>query len=155
MKLTANISLAEFEKSQVASRLGLNNTVPEDYIINAQALAENVLQPVRDKFGPVIITSGYRCPELNAAIKGSWNSQHTYAQAADFEVLGADNLIVANFIREHCRFDQLILEYYVSGRPTSGWIHCSMVLNERNRQQTLTASRVDGTVKYMPGLVTD
>lgn len=40
--------------------------------------------------GPLIVTSGYRCPETNAATEGAArNSQHLYAKAADIYVQGA------------------------------------------------------------------
>ena len=151
MKLSKNFSLSEFEKSQTATRLGIDNSIPEDRILSIQALVENVLQPVRDRFGPVIISSGYRSPELNKAIGGSSKSQHSKAEAADFEVPGVSNKELAEWIEKNCRFDQLILEFYTPGDPNSGWVHCSMSL-EHNRKETLTASRVDGKVVYTRGL---
>lgn len=151
MRLTANFTLAEFEKSQAATRLGINNSVPDEKVIRLQALAENVLQPVREHFGPVIITSGYRSPELNEAIGGSSRSQHSKAEAADFEVIGVSNKEVAHWIIDNCNFDQLILEFYTPGDPNSGWIHCSFNL-EKCRKQVLTASRIDGKTVYATGI---
>ena len=151
MRLTANFTLAEFEKSQAATRLGIPNSVPEDKILSLQALAENVLQPVRDHFGPVIITSGYRSPELNEAIGGSSTSQHSQAEAADFEVIGVSNKEVAHWIADNCLFDQLILEFYTPGDPNSGWVHCSFDL-EVCRKQVLTASRIEGKTVYAQGI---
>jgi len=49
-------------------------------------LCEKILQPVRDHFGRVKVTSGFRSPELCQAIGSSPNSQHARAEAADFEV---------------------------------------------------------------------
>ena len=151
MKLSQNFSLAELEKSQTATRNGINNAAPAVDIPKLKALAENVLQPVRDKWGPVIISSGYRSPDLNKVIGGSNTSQHTLCEAADFEVRGESNLKIARWIEETLDFDQLILEFYVPGEPNSGWIHCSYK-KEGNRKQTLTASRVDGRVQYTAGL---
>jgi len=78
---------------------------------------------VRDKFGPVIISSGYRSKELNAAIGGSVTSQHSIGEAADFEVPGLDNKKLADWIKDNLKFDQLILEFYKDGDPNSGWVH--------------------------------
>ena len=53
MRLSKNFTLTEFEKSQTAIRQGLDNTMPEEHMENAKALCENVLQKVRDHYGPV------------------------------------------------------------------------------------------------------
>ncbi len=95
MKLTANITLDELTKSQVAERKGINNNPSPEQIENLKALAINILQPVRSHFDkPLIISSGFRCAELCVAIGSSINSQHTAhdeAAAADFEIPGVDN----------------------------------------------------------------
>ena len=92
MRLSKNFTLTEFEKSQTAIRQGLDNTMPEEHLANAKALCENVLQKVRDHFGPVIINSGYRGEALNKAVGGSAKSQHCKGQAADIEVPGVSTL---------------------------------------------------------------
>ena len=50
MKLTANITLDELTKSQVAERKGINNNPNPQQIENLKALAINILQPVRSHF---------------------------------------------------------------------------------------------------------
>ena len=154
MKLTANITLDELTKSQVAERKGINNNPNPKQIENIKALAVNVLQPVRSHFDkPLIISSGFRCAELCVAIGSSVNSQHVAddnAAAADFEIPGVDNRELAKWIRSELEFDQLILEFYKEGEPNSGWIHCSYSSNH-NRNQCLYASRgEDGKTKYTP-----
>jgi zinc D-Ala-D-Ala carboxypeptidase len=65
MKLTANISLDELIKSQVAERKGINNNPSPMQIENLKALAINILQPIRSEFDrPLIISSGFRTAEL-------------------------------------------------------------------------------------------
>ena len=65
MKLTANITLDELTKSQVAERKGINNNPSPEQIENLKALAVNVLQPIRSHFDkPLIISSGFRCAQL-------------------------------------------------------------------------------------------
>ena len=81
---------------------------------------------VREYFGRVKVTSGYRSPELCLAINSSVNSQHAKAEAADFEVIGTDNAELADWINKTRDYDQLILEYYKVGEPNSGWIHCGI-----------------------------
>ena len=143
MKLTANITLDELTKSQIAERKGINNNPNPQQIENLKNLAINILQPVRSHFDkPLIISSGFRCAQLCTEIGSSINSQHVAddgAAAADFEIPG------------ELEFDQLILEFYRDNEPTSGWIHCSYS-TEANRNQALRAFREEGKVKYTPWL---
>ena len=149
MNLTRNFTLQELIKSDTAIRKGIDNNPNADQIEKLKRLCENVLQPVRDHFGRVKITSGFRSPDLCVAIGSSVNSQHAKAEAADFEVIGVDNAEVADWVYTNCRPDQLILEFYTPGEPNSGWIHASWV--EFNpRVQYLRAYREDKKVQYKP-----
>jgi len=152
MKLTANFWLQEFEKSQTATRHGIDNSVPNILIPQIKALAINVLQPVRNEFGPTTVTSGYRSPELNRKIGGSHKSQHMKGMAADFEVAGVSNFTVAKWIQENLVFDQLILEGHKKFIPNSGWVHCSYNSVGVNRHEVLTAHFENGSVRYVKGL---
>lgn len=137
MQLSKNFTLSELTRSQTASRLGINNVPNAQVIANLRILCENILQPVRDNYGlPVVVSSGYRSPELNRKIKGSRTSQHMTGHAVDFEVPTVENLQVANWIKSNLSFDQLILEFWTGGN--SGWIHCSYVSPEKNKKQLLT-----------------
>ena len=148
MRLSKNFSLAELTKSQTATRKGIDNEPSTEHVENLIHLAETVLQPIRDEFGrPVVISSGYRSPELCEAIGSSAKSQHAKGEAADFEVPGMDNMQLAMWISKNTTFDQLILEFYEPGDPNSGWVHCSAV-KEGSRAQVLKASKVEGKTKY-------
>jgi len=151
MKLSTNFSLSELTKSEAATRLGLDNDPTQEIISSLQALVNHILQPVRDKFGPVVVTSGYRSPEVNKAIGGSATSDHCKGQAADFEVLGKDNRELAIWIAENMQFTQLILEFYKPGVPDSGWVHCSYDPGNLKRQ-VLTAEKVNGKTVYTTGI---
>ena len=155
MKLTANFTLDELTKSQTAERKGINNNPSPEQIENLKALAVNILQPVRAHFDkPLIISSGFRCAQLCIEIGSSVNSQHcadNEAAAADFEIWGTDNEVLATWIKSELEFDQLILEFYKDNEPTSGWIHCSYS-TDHNRHQSLRAMREDGKVIYKPWL---
>jgi zinc D-Ala-D-Ala carboxypeptidase len=148
MKLSANFTLSELTKSQTAVRKNIKNEPSTAHVENLIHLAETVLQPVRDHFGkPVVISSGYRSPELCEAIGSSTKSQHARGEAADFEIMGVDNMQLAMWINKNTDFDQLILEFYEPGDPNSGWVHCSAV-REGSRAQVLKASKVEGRTKY-------
>jgi len=138
--------------SNIIIRKGIDNSADEIVTAHLQALVDNVLQPVRDKFGSVKVTSGYRSPLLNSSIGGSKTSHHCYGFAADFEVVGMDNRELAIWIRDTLEFTQLILEFYTAGDPNSGWVHCSYDAQDL-RKQVLTATKVDGKTKYVTGIV--
>lgn len=146
-QLSANFALAEMILSRTAHRRGIDNTPPPAARKALQALAQEVLQPVRDRFGrPVIVTSGYRAPALNRAIGGSASSQHTLGEAADFTVSGVSNLEVARWIVANLPFDQLIYEF-----GESGWLHVSYRAG-RLRRQVLRAEKRNGRTVYLAGL---
>ena len=148
MKLSKNFTLSELTKSQTAVRKNIKNEPSTAHVENLIHLAETVLQPIRDHFGkPVVISSGYRSPELCEAIGSSTKSQHARGEAADFEIMGVDNMQLAMWINKNTNFDQLILEFYEPGDPNSGWVHCSAV-REGSRAQVLKASKVEGRTKY-------
>jgi zinc D-Ala-D-Ala carboxypeptidase len=112
-----------------------------------------VLQPIRDHFNKsVTVNSGYRSPEVNAAVGGSKTSDHCKGQAADIEIAGVPNAELAEWIRDNLAFTQVILEFYTQGIPDSGWVHVSY--DPANlKKQSLTAIKQDGKTVYLPGLV--
>lgn len=151
--LTWNFTLHELTRSAEAVRFGIDNTAPPEVVRALRFTALAVLEPVRQKWGLVRVSSGYRSPALNKRIKGSPKSQHMAGQAVDFEVPGTPNKTVAAWIRDHLNFDQLILEFWSADDPASGWIHCSYVGSKINRKSVLTASRGEGgRVVYTEGL---
>ncbi|WP_293006053.1 D-Ala-D-Ala carboxypeptidase family metallohydrolase [Nitrosomonas sp.] len=137
-KLTPHFTLNELIRSARASELGIDNTPPKYVLNNLIQVCTHILEPVRAHFErPVRINSGYRCLALNSAINGSQTSQHMTGQAVDFEIDGLANYDLALWISTNLTFDQLILENYVSGKPNSGWVHCSLK-TDQNRTQLLT-----------------
>jgi hypothetical protein len=149
MNLTRNFSLLELTKSDTAIRKGIDNNPNADQIEKLKLLCENILQPVRDHFGRVKVTSGFRSVDLCMAIGSSPNSQHAKAEAADFECPGIDNVELADWIHKNLPYDQLILEFYTPGEPNSGWIHCSWIADQP-RASYLWAYKSEGKTKYKP-----
>ena len=149
MNLSRNFTLQELIKSDTAIRLENNNNPNSGQIEKLKALCENILQPIRDHFGRVKVTSCFRSVELCLAINSSANSQHAKAEAADFECVGVDNAELFDWIKNNLEPDQLILEFYTPGEPNSGWIHCSWI-PEGRRASFLHAYKSEGKTKYKP-----
>ena len=126
MQLSKNFSLVELTKSQTAERKGIDNNPSPAHQENLRLLCERVLQPVRDHFNHVVtISSAYRSPALCQAIGSSVDSQHAKGMAADFEIFGTPNNEVFNWIKGNLLYDQMILEFWNSDEPNSGWLHVS------------------------------
>lgn len=153
MQLTNNFSLSEMVKSETALRQNMDNTPGDAEIANLKVLCEKVLQPVRDHYGKgVKVNSGFRHPNVNAAVGGSKTSDHCKGQAADIEIPGVPNAELAEWIAANLDFTQVILEFYTQGIPDSGWVHVSY--DPANlKKQMLTAVKKDGKTVYLPGLV--
>ena len=139
-KLSKHFKLKEFEKSQMAYRLGIDNRVTDKTIFNnLKNLSEEILEPIRNHFGkPFTPNSGYRCLELNRKLGSRDTSQHTLGQAVDIELPGIDNEELLYYIKEKLDYDQIILEYYDGVDPHSGWVHVSYVSPEENRRNSFS-----------------
>ena len=144
MKLSENFTLAEMIASETAQKKGIDNTPNEEQIANLHDLVDNCLQRIRTHFGkPLIVTSGFRCEELNKVIGGSKTSDHRNGCAADFTVKDVPNVVVLEWCRKHLEYDQLIDEYGI-------WIHISF-RKFKNRNECLVASRnAQGRAIYKP-----
>ena len=153
MNLSEHFTLKELTVSDTATRLGLSNVPDDDAIASLTTLCEQVLEPVRNHYGkPVKVNSGYRAPEVNAAVGGSKTSDHCKGQAADIEIPGVANADLAEWISKNCEFTQLILEFYTPGVPDSGWVHVSY--DPKNlKKQVMTAMKENGKTVYKSGLI--
>lgn len=147
MKLTTNLSLAEVTYSATALRKGIANEPTVTHLINLKAVAENIFQPCRNHFGkPLRVTSGYRSKELNKAIGGSNNSQHSKGEALDMQSTeGYTNRDLFMFIKDHLEFDQLIGEF-PDDMGEFAWVHCSYTTE--NRGEVLIAYKENGKTRY-------
>ena len=126
--LSENFTYKEFEESETADKLGIDNTIKRDLIRNnIKELVFHILQPLRDKFDvPIHINSGYRCLKLNSVIGGVPSSQHVMGQAADIVVEGKKPIEVAEMIVEMgLPYDQLGLY--------DTFVHVSVSSRQRNQ----------------------
>ena len=117
-------SISEMTRSDTAKRLGIDNTPSDKIKKNLTLFINTVLDPIREDWGsPIIVSSGYRCPELNKAVGGVKTSGHLYGYCADLQVKG-DLRKFSNFViewmKEHqMKYDQIIWEK--CGNVT--WLH--------------------------------
>ena len=126
MRLTPHFTLEELAVTNHRHYVAENMARASEHLDSLRAVAA-MLEAVRAHFGaPVIVHSGYRCPELNAAIGGSPTSQHQKGEAADFHVSGVANMDTWRWIWKESglHFGQLIAEGHAAGKPT--WIHLSL-----------------------------
>ena len=79
MRLSKNFTLDELTHSNTALRRGIDNTPSKENIFKLRLLATEFLQVLRDRLGPLRVTSGYRSPELCVVLGSKITSQHTKA----------------------------------------------------------------------------
>src|SRR5262249_33029383 len=142
--LSPHFTLQEMTYSNTAIQQGINNTPSSDQIKQLKALCELTLEGVRKLCGenPVIVSSGFRSPQLNAAVGGASNSAHMYGCAADITISGFGNpKQICQLVQQHLvplRIDQLIWEYPAG----SQWVHIGIAIppSTTPRHQVLTIS---------------
>lgn len=155
-RLSPNFSLDELTASEAAPRLGIANEPSPEQVDSLRRLCLGILEPVRARFGPLAVSSGYRCPELNRAVGGAETSAHLADRpgraACDhrppargrpaWEALRDEVEWVRGDVR--LPFDQVIYEF---GR----WVHASTAADgEAPRRQALMAFRSAGRTVYLP-----
>ena len=120
MKLSPHFSLEELTHSDIAVRLGIDNTPTVEIIDNLTFLAGE-LEYVRDILGhPMLVSSGFRCNALNDHLGSKRTSSHTQGLAVDFicPSFGNPHSVVSAIVMANINYDQVILEY-------DRWVHLS------------------------------
>lgn len=160
ISLSPHFKLREFTESTTAQKHGIANVPGDEAVENLKRLCEHTLEPLRNALGlPIIITSGYRCKQLNhLLVNHSVKSQHMNGQAADFYVAEPKDLnlepgtlnpakptrrelLIKAFrqiiLDDAIAFDQLII--YPS------FIHVSYVRTGRKNRSKLTKAFANGS----------
>jgi hypothetical protein len=102
-------------------------------------LCQFILQPIRNEFGPLIVTSGYRSIDLNKFVGGKDTSQHLFGEAADFVVSKDTQLVVIyNWIIPNITFGQCLLENIANRQ----WIHISLPRIDKKNQEYYALNHV-------------
>jgi len=142
-QITRTFDLSIYTASSTAVRLKIEDQFvpPADVVTKLATLHSEVITrilEIPELTGQLYCTSGYRCPELNTAVKGAKTSQHCKGEAADLEYYenGVEKNLKLNdaIIKAGIEWDQLIREYGTDDNPS--WIHVSYRAGN-NRNQTL------------------
>jgi len=131
--ISKHITLQEATESATALRMGIKN-VPNELELDAMKyVAENLFEPIREWYDkPIVVSSFYRCRELNKAVKGSLTSGHMLGNSIDITTRSkVENKKIFDFIKlSGLDYDQVINEYDYT------WIHISLK-KSGNRKQIL------------------
>jgi hypothetical protein len=144
--ISDHISYIEATSSQTASRKGIDNTPTEEQLANGKLVAEKCFEPLRRNFGPLRVSSFFRCKELNKAIGGSSTSQHCSMEAIDIQETDGTNSSLFIWAKTNLKFDQLIWEYPDPKTHEPAWVHISYTEKRPLRNECLVC--IAG--KYVP-----
>ena len=120
-------TLKELSHSDTAVSLGIDNTIPAEYVRNVETLVDLVLDPIREHWGlPIRVISGYRCPELNEEVCGVEDSYHMEGCAVDISAIGSErNVELMSLIRAmHLTGKLALTECYLG--PKAKYIHIAL-----------------------------
>ena len=136
--MTPHFSLAEMIASTTGERLKIDNT-PHPEHLDKLTLTAELLERVRTLLGcPIIVTSGYRCRELNKAVGGVTSSDHAQGQAVDIIApgFGTPYAIAKRLapLVSKLGIGQLILE----GIKGKQWVHISTRLADKPSNRVIT-----------------
>lgn len=151
-QLSQHFSLEEMTYSQIGARLGIDSTAPPQVFRNLVRLCDQILEPLRNAISrPIVVSSGYRCAELNKIVHGSTNSDHLRGSAADITAPGMSLDELADKVRTlapYVPLKQAIVEY-------ASWMHVSCTPADDDyatdfQPQFLIASLENGKTVYRP-----
>ena len=126
-----NFSISELVNSDTAKRFNIKNMPDLKALDNMLNLIFYILQPIRDKFDSIRVTSGYRCEQLNKILKGAINSNHLYGCAADIIPQKATFRQVYDFVVNNLDYDECFIEKNLAG---SMWLHIAFRKNNNRKK---------------------
>ena len=162
-KISPHFTHREVQKSSTADRNDIDNTPSTSELMNANLVANKVIEPIRVHYGiPFSPQSWFRCEELEKRIcwgsfvkwclskdditpsDANWNQyfsrkSHPTGGCVDIEIPSVPNDDLFEWIRTDSGlvFDQLIREFPKDDDPESGWVHVSYSATN-NRQSSFT-----------------
>lgn len=142
-------TIPELTRSYTASKKGIDNTPSTEIKVHLIELIENLLDPVRYRWGEkckkmgwgtgaLVVSSGYRSPKLNSAVGGASNSAHLYGYGADIvpsngRITDFKKWLINEFLvdNKYIKYDQIILEK----SRTSQWVHFGYKYRNTGKQR--------------------
>jgi uncharacterized protein YcbK (DUF882 family) len=137
IKISPNFSLQELTRTDT----GLPNIPSSNVVARLRRLALNILEKLREEFGPFTPTSTFRSFSVNKKVGGSPNSQHLQGQASDIVIRGVSSEVIFRWIIANLDYDQVIFE----SLKGVTWVHVSYVGPKANRKHAFRI--IDGKVK--------
>lgn len=119
--ISLHITYDEATKSPTAEHAHIVNIPDDQHLASMRIVAEKCFEPLRAWYGkPLTVNSFYRCPDLNKAVGGVYNSQHMAGEAIDISAGShEENRKLYDWCKANLIFDQLLWEY------GGVWIHIS------------------------------
>lgn len=123
--LTEHFTLEELAYSYTAKQYNIDNRPNKFQISELTRLCKNILEPIRQKTGkPIIISSGFRCKELNYRIGGAKNSDHTTGNAVDIKCKGMTVRELFDIIVDMIKNEEIEVRQLIDENDYS-WVHIS------------------------------
>lgn len=151
--LSENFTLEEMLYSRTAEKRGIRNKIHDtDMVIpNLKKLCKKVLQPIRDKFGPIIVTSGYSNAALSFALGRKLTSEHYLGRAADIVSKTFNSYDIAKWVEKNLEFNQLIYEVRKRSNGVKyDWVHISYRGDKPNKKEVLYSPITGGYIRGLP-----
>jgi len=151
--LSPHFTVEELCYSETAQIEDIDNKPTEEVLAQLHKLANITLEGIRKICGdnPVEISSGYRCPQLNAVVGGASNSAHLFGCAADISIPAfGDPLAVCKALESHLPelgIDQLIYETSSNGGK---WVHVGRAIPPSTAPRCQCFSIINGATVYSP-----
>ena len=140
-QLSRYFTLEELTHSDIAVRKNIDNTPNAEQLSNLTDLAQKA-DRVREFLGkPMLVSSGFRSPKVNAAVGSKPTSAHCLGYAMDFTCpsFGTPREIFETLKNFNCGYDQLILEF--PDATNRGWVHISFEPRERGQKLVYDGSQ--------------
>lgn len=154
-RISPNFDYRDVAYSYAAQRLSIDNTPSDAVIKNASALAQKVLEPLREQFEFIYVHSWYRSAALERELckqafyqwcvanrrhfadANSWRDyletkQHPLGQAVDIRAKNGSIRDLYEYIRANLPYDVLKTEFHTTVEE-SGWVHVSYVEGNNRR----------------------
>jgi zinc D-Ala-D-Ala carboxypeptidase len=126
VQISQHFSLWELISTRHAE---VDNTPTPEIIQRLTMTANQLGEPIRNRFGPMYCTSGYRCLQLNALIGGVTNSAHVFGCALDLvpATPGVTVTQVVAWVVHESGLMTIVDQVLDEGSENSSWCHIALV----------------------------